>query len=70
VITLLGRPVQAFINLIFVLSSVFSLAFVNFEQGAALYLASIFHSIFIVYLERRSKKINLFNQIANKIINE
>ena len=70
VITLLGRPVQAFINLIFILSSVFSFAFVNFEQGFALYLASIFHSIFLVYLERRSKKNNLFQQVADKIINE
>jgi len=70
VITLLGRPVQAFVNLIFVLSAVFSFAFVNFEQGMALYLTSVFHSIFLVYLERRSKKINLFNQLADKIINE
>ena len=70
VIILLGRPIQAFISLILILSSIFAFAFVDVEQGLVLYLAGVFHSIVLVYLERRSKKINLFNQLADKIINE
>ena len=70
VIILLGRPIQAFISLILILSSIFAFAFIDVEQGLVLYLAGVFHSIFLVYLERRSKKINLFNQLADKIINE
>lgn len=70
VITLLGRPIQAFISLILILSSIFSFAFIDVEQGLVLYVAGVFHSIFLVYLEHRSKKISLFNRLADKIINE
>jgi len=70
VIILLGRPIQAFISLILILSSIFAFAFVDVEQGLVLYAAGILHSIFLVYLEHRSKKTSLFNQLADKIINE
>ncbi len=70
VIVLLGRPLQGFVNLVLFLSAIYSLFFVNVEQGLALYFASVFHAMLLVYLERRSKKINLFNQLADKIINE
>ncbi len=70
VITLLGRPIQAFISLILILSSIFSFAFISFDQGLALYLASIAHSMLLVYIEHRSKLAKKFNQLVDKIINE
>ena len=70
VIILLGRPIQAFISLILILSSIFVFAFIGVEQGLVLYTAGALHSIFLVYLEHRSKKTGLFNQLADKIINE
>ena len=70
VIVLLGRPFQGFVNLILFLSAIYSLAFVNLEQGLALYLLSVIHCMILVYIERKSKFTTLFNQLADKIINE
>ncbi len=70
VLVLLGKPVQGFVNLILFLSSIFLIAFVDFEQGLSLYLISIIHAIFTVFIERRLKLTRLFNQLAGKIINE
>jgi hypothetical protein len=70
VIVLLGRPFQGFINLVLFLSAIYSLAFVNLEQGLALYLLSVIHCMILVYIERKSKFTTLFNQLADKIINE
>jgi hypothetical protein len=69
VIVLLGRPFQGFINLVLFLSAIYSLAFVNLEQGLALYLLSVIHCMILVYIERKSKFTTLFNQLADKIIN-
>jgi len=69
VIVLLGRPFQGFVNLILFLSAIYSLAFVNLEQGLALYLLSVIHCMILVYIERKSKFTTLFNQLADKIIN-
>ena len=70
VIVLLGRPFQGFINLVLFLSAIYSLAFVNLELGLALYLLSVIHCMILVYIERKSKFTTLFNQLADKIINE
>ncbi len=70
VIVLLGRPFQGFVNLVIFLGSIYSLAFVNSEQGLALYLLSVIHAILLIYMERKSKTKNLLNQLASKIINE
>jgi len=69
VIVLLGRPFQGFINLVLFLSAIYSLAFVNLEQGLALYLLSVIHCMILVYIERKSKFTTLFNQLSDKIIN-
>ncbi len=70
VIVLLGRPVQGFLNLIIFMGLVYSLAFVNLEQGLALYLLSVIHAMILVSIERKSKTNNLLNQLYRKIINE
>ena len=69
-VVLLGKPFQGFINLVLFLSAIYSLAFVNLEQGLALYLLSVIHCMILVYIERKSKFTTLFNQLADKIINE
>ena len=68
-VVLLGKPFQGFINLVLFLSAIYSLAFVNLEQGLALYLLSVIHCMILVYIERKSKFTTLFNQLADKIIN-
>jgi hypothetical protein len=70
VIVLLGRPFQGFVNLILFLSAIYSLAFINFEQGLMLYFLSVVHAMLLIYIERKSKFTTLFNQLADKIINE
>jgi len=46
------------------------LAFINFEQGLMLYFLSVVHAMLLIYIERKSKITTLFNQLADKIINE
>jgi len=70
VIVLLGRPFQGSVNLILFLSAIYSLAFINFEQGLMLYFLSVVHAMLLIYIERKSKITTLFNQLADKIINE
>ena len=69
-VVLLGKPFQGFINLVLFLSAIYSLAFVNFEQGLIFYSLSVAHAMLLVYIERKSKITTLFNQLADKIINE
>ena len=69
-VVLLGKPFQGFINLVLFLSAIYSLAFVNLEQGLVLYLLSVIHAMILIYMKGKSKFTTLFNQLADKIINE
>ena len=69
-VVLLGKPFQGFINLVLFLSAIYSLAFVNLEQGLVLYLLSVIHAMILIYMKGKSKTNNLLNQLARKIINE
>ena len=70
VVVLLGKPFQGFINLVLFLSAIYSLAFINLEQGLVLYLLSVIHAMILIYMKGKSKTNNLLNQLARKIINE
>ncbi len=67
VIILLGRPVQSFISLILLLSALYSVFFVNIEQGVALYFSSVIHAILLVAIDRKNKRTLKLNKVLEKI---
>ena len=69
-ITLLGKPVQGFFNMVIILSSLYSFAFIDTNQWMYLYLIGVTHSILLIFFDHQSKKNSLLNKIAHKIINE
>ena len=66
VIVLLGRYFQGFINVIIYLGSVICFAFVGFEQGVALYICSVIHSMILTFIDKKSGRLSYhLNQIQN-----
>ena len=70
VLVLLGKLIQATINLILYLGFVYSMFFHSWQQGLNLYVFCVLHAVLMVIVERRNQRNHIVIQAASKIIHE